>query len=235
MATSAVLRAVGWTWFRGTPPAPLPEEGTSDTPAGGAGRQAAAGDTLSSDADADRPAAGGGDGDGRDKDEGGDRGGGGGGDGGRGGDDEGDPTPVRWVTIATFSLPTEAHLARLRLEAADITCLLLDEHMVSVNWLLSPAVGGIKLQVPEDQAEAARHALGGDVIEWDEAEAEAMAVCPYCREGEFAMAPVPKWVLAVSILLLGIPLLFLPRVWRCTACRRPMPHVEPRGTAGRDH
>ena len=46
----------------------------------------------------------------------------------------------------------EAHLARLRLEARDVPCFLLDENLIAMNWLYANAAGGIKLQVPETDA-----------------------------------------------------------------------------------
>lgn len=136
------------------------------------------------------------------------------GDGGGGGGGKG----PEWITVATFSLSTQAHLARLKLESEDIDCVIVDEHLITTNWLLSPAVGGIKLQVPRDQATVARQVLGGEAVVWDEAEAIEMSRCPKCGQGEFRPAPTPRWVLAVSVALLGIPLLFLPKRWVCDRC-----------------
>ncbi|MDP6438554.1 MAG: hypothetical protein QGH74_02870 [Candidatus Brocadiia bacterium] len=48
----------------------------------------------------------------------------------------------RLVTIAAFSLPHEAHLARLRLEAEGIPCFVVDENIVAINWLYSNAARG---------------------------------------------------------------------------------------------
>jgi hypothetical protein len=59
---------------------------------------------------------------------------------------------VRWITIAAYAKPIDAQMARLRLEAEGIDCILLDENLVATDWLLFNAVGGIKLQVPEDLA-----------------------------------------------------------------------------------
>jgi hypothetical protein len=61
----------------------------------------------------------------------------------------------RLVTIATFDLAGKARLALNVLEAAGIKAVLSDEALVSMDWLLSTAVGGIKLQVWEADAERA--------------------------------------------------------------------------------
>src|SRR5947209_8216422 len=47
--------------------------------------------------------------------------------------------PVRWITVATFWQPTHAHIARLKLEAEDIPCVLLDENLVATDWLYANA------------------------------------------------------------------------------------------------
>ena len=73
---------------------------------------------------------------------------GGGGDGGR------PDRPTRWVTLAVFLHPAEAHIARLRLESAGVACVLLDEMMAGTSCL-SLAVGGVKLQVPLDRRDEA--------------------------------------------------------------------------------
>jgi hypothetical protein len=52
-----------------------------------------------------------------------------------------------FVTIATFTYPTELVIFRGRLESEGIECFVKDEFTVQVNNLLSNAIGGIKLQV----------------------------------------------------------------------------------------
>ncbi len=53
-------------------------------------------------------------------------------------------------TIATFSLPHEAHMLRMRLEGAGIPAFLQDENTVQMDWLYSNAIGGVKVQVAEE-------------------------------------------------------------------------------------
>ena len=65
------------------------------------------------------------------------------------------------VTVDTFDMPTEAHLAKGLLEANGLTAFLADELTVGVAWHLSNAVGGIKLQVAETDVERAINILAG--------------------------------------------------------------------------
>ena len=51
------------------------------------------------------------------------------------------------VTVATFQLPAQAAMAKNRLESADIAAVVTDAEVVAMDWLLAPAVGGIKVQV----------------------------------------------------------------------------------------
>lgn len=59
------------------------------------------------------------------------------------------------VTIASYSMPYEAHIAKSRLDSEGIPAFMADEHTINMQWLYSNALGGVKLQVPEPYAEAA--------------------------------------------------------------------------------
>ncbi len=61
--------------------------------------------------------------------------------------------------VATYSKPEEAHLAASFLEGSGITTYVADDQIVSLNWLYSNAVGGVKVQVSEDDWEEARELL----------------------------------------------------------------------------
>ncbi len=68
---------------------------------------------------------------------------------------------MSWVTIAVYDNPLLAHIARGSLEASGIPCFLADEHIVSTNWLVSIAVGGVKLQVPQEWRQVGTEILQG--------------------------------------------------------------------------
>lgn len=67
--------------------------------------------------------------------------------------------PDELVTAAVFGDQTQAVAARIHLEAAGIQAFLADELVAGGIFLWSPAVGGIKLQVPESRLEEAKRSL----------------------------------------------------------------------------
>jgi len=63
------------------------------------------------------------------------------------------------ITIESYDLSYQAQLAKTELAAAGIQSWLADETLVSMDWFISNAVGGIKLQVSSEDADAAREIL----------------------------------------------------------------------------
>ena len=70
-----------------------------------------------------------------------------------------DEEPPRMVTVAQCRLSTEAHAMRVQLEAEGIPVFLADELTVAMDWLLSNAIGGVKVQVPEQYVDQATELL----------------------------------------------------------------------------
>ena len=75
---------------------------------------------------------------------------------------------TRLVVAATFTSVHEAQLAKTVLEAAGIDAVLDNEHLVSMNWTYSNAVGGVKVLVPGDRLEEARSLLESEAMVIDE-------------------------------------------------------------------
>lgn len=65
----------------------------------------------------------------------------------------------RFVTVASFDETFRADIARSALEDAGIQVRITDREIVSMEWVLSTAVGGIKVQVLEADAVRARQLL----------------------------------------------------------------------------
>lgn len=83
--------------------------------------------------------------------------------------------PGELVTVATFDTFPEADLARHHLEAAGIRVSLMDETMGGMFWELSNAIGGIKLQVLQEDEPKAVEILEGHAAEERGPEGEVAA------------------------------------------------------------
>ncbi len=85
------------------------------------------------------------------------------------------------VTVASYSFPYEAHIARAQLESEGIPAFVADEHTINMQWLYSDALGGVKVQVPEALAGRARILLSQDNSDCVVAlQGEEKLRCPAC-------------------------------------------------------
>ncbi len=130
--------------------------------------------------------------------------------------------PGEWIAVASYSQPVQAHLARTRLEAEGIPCVVGDEHLVRVDWLLSNAVGGVKLMVPRAEIERARDALRPRprlvVVHGRGDENDGEMICPRCRCDDVYYSRYSRRVAGIFILLLGFLIPWRHRHWACTQC-----------------
>ncbi len=62
---------------------------------------------------------------------------------------------TNFVTILTLFHPTELYVAKSKLESFGIECLIVDELTTQINPVYSDAIGGVKLQVKENNVEEA--------------------------------------------------------------------------------
>lgn len=129
----------------------------------------------------------------------------------------------RLVTIATFSQPAEAYVLKAKLETEGIWSFVADELTVTTYWLYSNAIGGVKLQVREQDVERALDILGiqqnsVDLVEDEFDEEDEEPKCPNCNSLNIYYERYANRGLFASWLLLGFPLPFLKRKWRCGDC-----------------
>jgi Putative prokaryotic signal transducing protein len=127
-----------------------------------------------------------------------------------------------WVTIAAFSQPIEAHLARTKLESEGIACMVGDEYLVRVDWFLSNAIGGVKVMVPAWEAERARDILRPRphlvVVANTGDPADGDMICPRCRSYDVYYQRYSRRVSSIFILLFGFLIPWRDRRWSCTQC-----------------
>jgi hypothetical protein len=89
----------------------------------------------------------------------------------------------RLVTIGSYGTPFEANLVKSKLEAFGIDAVLADGETIRLDWLLSNALGGIKVRVLETEVEEARRVLESEATREQEEQdmpGDANAVCPAC-------------------------------------------------------
>jgi hypothetical protein len=63
------------------------------------------------------------------------------------------------ILVGRYRDSGEAMIAKSMLDSAGIECFLGDENIVRIDWLYSNLIGGIKLMVRQEDAEAARSLL----------------------------------------------------------------------------
>ncbi len=66
---------------------------------------------------------------------------------------------MKFVQVTSFDNYVEAHIVMGNLQEENIACWLKDEYSVTIDPMLSNAIGGIKLMVAEPQAERAINIL----------------------------------------------------------------------------
>jgi hypothetical protein len=73
-------------------------------------------------------------------------------------------TELELVVARRFTNVHDAQLAKSVIEAAGIDVELADEHIVSMNWMYSYAVGGVKALVPAGRLDEAHSLLDTSAV-----------------------------------------------------------------------
>lgn len=130
---------------------------------------------------------------------------------------------MNWVTVATYTYATEAHLLRMRLETEGLHPQLKDEHTVTQDPLLSHALGGIKVQVPAAE-EAHARAIVQAVADLPHTTDDNIPLsCPKCgsynlEPGYVKLRGLAGFLQIVVMFLLMIFPFYQPRAYRCSSC-----------------
>jgi len=133
----------------------------------------------------------------------------------------------RWVTIATFIKPIDAHLASLHLEAAGIEALILDENSTSINSFSGMAIG-CRVQVRETKVMRAKEVLGADSMQvmGEDSEDDSSTqikkpsneLCPQCDALGLASEKQVSWLEVLLSLISGHSMPLAKKVFRCQVC-----------------
>ena len=126
----------------------------------------------------------------------------------------------RTVTLRQFRDLPEALLAKGCLESAGIQSYLVDDNMIRMDWFISNLLGGIKLKVRPEDAEAASEILNQPIPETLDVEGVGdfeQPKCPRCHSLDINFDELDKPVAYLSAYA-GVPLPFSKHGWTCQAC-----------------
>jgi Putative prokaryotic signal transducing protein len=124
------------------------------------------------------------------------------------------------VTLRQFRDLPEALLAKGSLESAGIQAYLVDDNMVRMDWFISNLLGGIKLKVHPEDAEAASAILNQPIPETLDVEGSGsfeQPKCPRCQSLDVSCEELDKPI-AYLTAYAGVPFPFLKQGWTCHAC-----------------
>ena len=120
------------------------------------------------------------------------------------------------VTIQTFDNYFNANIQLTRLRAAGIECYLKDEYTITIDPLLSTALGGIKLMVRKSEAEKVLK-----LIREMNASADAQLLCPRCGSSRFIQVPkrsAENIMAAIATWIFSSYAVSVENVYQCMDC-----------------
>jgi hypothetical protein len=124
------------------------------------------------------------------------------------------------ITVRQFRDLPEALLAKGSLESAGIEVFLVDDNMIRMDWFISNLLGGIKLKVRNEDAEAANEILNQPIpamIDLEGAESYEQPSCPQCHSLDISDEELNKPVAYLSAYA-GIPIPAHKSGWTCHTC-----------------
>lgn len=133
----------------------------------------------------------------------------------------------KFITIARYTEVPLAELGKGKLESEGIESYLLNKHHISINWLYSNALGGVKIQVLKEDAEMALEILNQDYSSELVAIEEMMPpltsedLCPKCGSSNIEIEHTSRKDGAISFLLIFIfhlPVVFYRKRNKCNDC-----------------
>ena len=127
-----------------------------------------------------------------------------------------------FVILNTYSNYVEAHIAKGVLEEQGIESWLKDENTVTIDPILTNAIGGIKLMVEKAVAQQA-----WSILDNLRKEQKAAIVCPQCGSHNIELVSTPRkpmnWISAITTFFLGSYAMTTDKVHHCFDCNTEFP------------
>jgi predicted RNA-binding Zn-ribbon protein involved in translation (DUF1610 family) len=120
------------------------------------------------------------------------------------------------ITLRSFDNYFLASITLTKLQDAGVECYLKDEHTVTIDPILSNAIGGIKLVVKEQDAEEAKKILQ----QFDEEYLQSVK-CPQCGAAAITLVSKPgvkNFVTAVLTWVFSDYAVAAENIYQCSKC-----------------
>ena len=125
---------------------------------------------------------------------------------------------MKFVLLDSFANYIDAHIIMGRMKEHDIKCWLKDENTVTLDPILTNAVGGIKLMVANDQYNQAL-----ELLRQFRAEKRNNYACPKCNSHDIERVSSPRnassWFGVFIGLFMTSFALASEQVWHCFQCK----------------
>jgi hypothetical protein len=124
------------------------------------------------------------------------------------------------VTVEQYRDLAEAQVAKGVLDSAGIPCCLRDENAVRLEWVWSNLLGGVRLQVNEQDREAAQAVLSQPIPEQIQLDGDIpydQPHCPRCGSLEIHYQAIHERAGLASIILF-VPIPIPKQAWICEEC-----------------
>ncbi|WP_027377199.1 putative signal transducing protein [Kaistella palustris] len=130
------------------------------------------------------------------------------------------------VKFKFYSNSIEANRDKQILANHGLESFIANEQTIQSDWLLSQALGGIQLQVFDNEKEKAEEILKNFLdnerveleVEHTIAEPEFKYVCPECGSNHLYRDENPGGLFGISLLFLGFPLKTPSHLYHCYYC-----------------
>lgn len=139
--------------------------------------------------------------------------------------------PGTLVTIATFEAPLKASLLASRLETSGIQCFIADAETVGMYQLLTSAVGGVKVQIREQDAPRAAYVIRELGLDTADRPSAGRPPCPECGSLQVARHGLSIGQAVLAVLSLGVLSVFFAVRWKCGRCQHTWHQAGQTGTA----
>ena len=125
------------------------------------------------------------------------------------------------ITLWKYRDLPEALTVRAKLQSEGIECFLADENVVRLDWFWSNAVGGIRLQMLEEDAATAMEVLGAEIPATFSAEELGQEYvqprCPRCNSLDVKFEEYSGLSLAF-LYVFSLPIPIHRNYWKCEEC-----------------